>query len=560
MKICGELKKYERLEFQFESRITHIKILRPCKTYDIAEAFTYQPIAVNYNNEGIEQISADGSEIFVCRYTPDFSGTAVIEAYNENGITEKTELEIADSNSFGYIEISKNDKKYFAYSNGNPFFPVGVNTAFPTAYSVPSGSEFGIEKAFEFIGLRQYERWFKKLSENGVNVARIWLGHEYFSPDTPEVYEFDSVQFSKIDRLISLAKKYKIKLKLTLEQFRFFDYEKNASPNSFEGDIFRKFSKRLFCKGHRCENMKEWLTNSVWRSAWLAKVKEFAKRYAGDTEIFAIELWNEMNTFGEWENVIEWNKTVLPEVRKMFPKNLVINSLGSLDCEAVQKMYSDFCWENCDFVQIHRYFDQGAEFCECGENPVTMIKTAFERVKTDKPLFIAETGAVNDCHSGTFRFYVNDNDGIILADTVYTPVFLKSCGTGNIWHWDERYIEAKNLYRMFRPISDLVFGVEFDKEDFTPLDFSNSSVSLLLLKGKSVALGYIRNKNHSWENVLRDLKEVSPVGSFEFNMSGAKSIKCFPVWQADKTEAKVSNETIRFENIGIGTLFKIHLI
>lgn len=77
---------------------------------------------------------------------------------------------------------------------------------------------------------------------------------------------------------------------MTLEQFRFFDYERVADSASYDDDIFRKFNKRLYDGNVRCESPEEWLTNERWRKAWLFKVKEFAKRYSGDTVIFAVEL------------------------------------------------------------------------------------------------------------------------------------------------------------------------------------------------------------------------------------------------------------------------------
>lgn len=157
-----------------------------------------------------------------------------------------------------------------------------------------------------------------------------------------------------------------------------------------------------------------------------------------------------------------------------------------------------------------------------------MLKGAFERVISDKPILIAETGAVNNCHSGPFKFYVNDDDGIIFADTVYTPVFCKSCGTGCIWHWDERYVESKNLYHLFRPISDLISGIEIDRENFEPVSIANENIVVLMLKSEKITLGYIRNANYNWENVLRDLLQVPPVAMFKLNIANIKNATHLP--------------------------------
>lgn len=560
MIINGELTKYSRITFDFDKPTDFIKIIRPDGKVDTVDTFIYQPITVSYDSEGIEKAKCSGTTQQKCRYTPNFSGSAKIKAYAGNNIIEETDLEIGESSNHGYIKISQNDKKYFTYTDGTPFFVIGINTAFPTSYGVSDGTEFGLSLSHKYVGLRQYERWFKKLSQNGVNVARVWLGHEYFTPDTENAFVFNYAQFSKIDMLFELAKKYHIKLKITLEQFRFFDYERVANSNSYGDDVFRKFNKKLYHDGKRCEDIDEWLSDNTWREAWLAKVNEFAKRYSGDTELFAVELWNEMNwlnVHGSYLDIYDWNRQILPQVQDMFPQHLVINSLGSLDSEYSNQMYDNFCWDKVPFAQIHRYLDQGAEYDDCHCSPIDMIGGAFEKFDTDKAVYIAETGAVNNCHSGPFKFYVNDDDGIIFADTVYTPLFMKSCGAGSIWHWDERYIEAKNLYGLFKPLCNLVSNVEFDKESFEPLSFSDKNVKVLLLKGKTLTLGYIRNTDYNWENVLRDLKNVPPVDAFKINLSNVENIELIPIWSNDRTTVTFDSESMTFKNIAIGTFFKI---
>ena len=232
-----EARKYERIDFKVWEDVEFVKIIRPDGDVDTVYPFKHQPIKISYDEEGMENIESIGEEEFYCRYTPDFIGEATVEFYGTK--VNSTLLIVQQSENHGYVEVGKKDTKYFSYSDGTPFFSVGINTAFPSVHISSDGREFGRSKVFKYIGLKQYERWFKKLSENGCNVARVWLGHEYFNPDKEQAYEFDYKQFSKIDKLLELAKKYSIKLKLTLEQFRFFDYERVADAASYDDDIFR---------------------------------------------------------------------------------------------------------------------------------------------------------------------------------------------------------------------------------------------------------------------------------------------------------------------------------
>ncbi len=560
MTIQGDLEKYSRLTFVFDIPTDCIKVIRPDRKVDIVNSFIYQPISLTYDSEGTEQAEKNGKTQYQCRYTPDFCGSAKIQVYSNDILTEELDIRIAESTRHGYVTISSNDQKYFSYTDGTPFFVIGINTAFPSCYGLSDGTEFGLSSSHKYIGLRQYERWFKKLSQNGCNVARVWLGHEYFTPDTAKTYNFDYSQFTKIDMLFDLAKKYHIKLKITLEQFRFFDYNKTADSDSYSDDVFRKFNKKLYDGKKRCMNIDEWLSDSRWQSAWLAKINEFAKRYSGDTELFAVELWNEMSSLAannNYKNICEWNRQMLPEIQKLFPMHLVVNSLGSLGSDYAYQKYKDFCWSNASFVQIHRYLDQGAQYEDCHHSPIEMIKGAFERVNAKKPVYIAETGAVNNCHSGPFKYYVNDDDGIIFADVVYTPVFCKSCGTGSIWHWDDRYVEAKNLYKLFKPIRSLTSEIKFDKEDFKPFTITDKNITVLLLEGKTVTIGYIRNNDYNWENVLRDLKTIVPINTFKLDIDNIEKLELYPIWDNDKTRVSFSDKSVVFKNIAIGTLFKI---
>ena len=487
-----EVKKYDRIEFTQLCNDEELIIKRPDGQIDKVCPFIYQPIRFEYDCHGYESIHADGEEELRARYTPELCGE-----YTVNGES----FFVTDSENKGYISVGKKDSRYFVYSDGTSFFPIGINMAFPTSYLLSSGSEFKKSNNTVYLGLRQYRRWFDKCAENGVNMVRLWIGHMYFTPDTEEVYKLDYKKLSLLDKIVDMARKRNIKLKLTLEQFRVFKYddEKVDLP---------AFYKKLYHDGESCADYREWLENEKWQKPWLYKINELSKRYNGDTTIFTIELWNEMNCFGD---VSEWNKNKLPEVKKLFSKHLVTNSYGSLDCESVKELYRNFCWEETNFIQIHRYIDQGAPYEICSY-PVEMMKDAISYfMENNKPVLVAETGAVDDRHSGPFRFYSTDDRGIIFADTVYSPVFFGSCGIGNIWHWDSRYIESKNLYKMYAPIEKVFKNIDFQKEEFEIKDFSCNAAYILALYGKNVQIFYVRNKKDTWQNVLRDLNEPEAI-------------------------------------------------
>lgn len=549
---------YDRMEFKVNSNITSVKFVYEDGIVETSYSFDNQPISVKYDWEGIEHIEKNGEVQKCVRYTPIKPGKLEVQMHDGERIVDSLIIDVFPSENHGYIKVSENDKRYFEYSDGSSFVPIGINMVYPTTYMVSDGSEFGQTTKISYIGLNQYRSWFKKASENGVNVARVWLGHEYFSPDTENAYEYDLIQFSKIDRIVELAKEYNIYLKLTFDNFRQFNYNNGPEGGGYGAFIFKLFNKRLYLNNERCENMEDWLTYEKYADIWLSKINELAKRYSGDVCIYTVEIWNEMNTVSApFEKILKWNKTYLPKVKALFPHNMLTNSLGSLATEWEKKHYIDFCWDMTDFEQMHRYLDQGASFEVCGENPIEFISDGLSMLKDGKqPIIVSETGAVDMNHSGPFKYYSADDDGLIFADCVYTPFFCESAGCGQIWHWDSRYVEAKSLYKMFKPFKTLTEDIDVVSENFVAKDLSNDKAYILLLESDNNVLGYIRNKTSDWSKLLRDIKEVEDISELSIAIEGLKELKLIKIWD-DNAEAEHNEDNIVLKNIHHGVMFKV---
>lgn len=538
-----QIKLYGKFEYKSEHSIT---LVSPSGKVTILEPFEYQPIEFYYDDEGGERVTAVQSPYKLVRFFPDELGV-----YSFDG----GEFECVESDLHGYVEVSKKDPRYFAYSDSTSFCPIGINLAFITPYSKSNGDEFGCS-GFKYLGMRQYESWFRECSKNGVNIVRIWIGHEYFSPDTEEAGVLDNIKLSKIEYLVELSKKYDIKLKLTLEQFRFFDYEIVADSDSYSDDVFRKFNKRLYIGDRCCKSAAEWLRDDVWREKWLYKVKELAKRFSGDPTVFGIELWNEMNCL-PWNEMLEWNRYMLPKVKELFKRHLVMNSLGSFDCDGVYELYKNFVWELSDIKQVHRYLDQGSGYEICHDDTIALIRDAVVRLaEPNKPFIVAETGAVNNCHSGPFRYYNADHNGMIFCDLIYTPIFCCAAGCGHIWHWDGRYVESKNLYKYFKPIEILSRGIEFDREEFRSFVYEDDEFILLILRGKNSVLGYLRNKSYNWKNILRDLKDESIISKKVIYIPLYEQLEVINIWDDETAELSTEHDMLFVNNLKYGVLFK----
>ena len=111
------------------------------------------------------------------------------------------------------------------------------------------------------------------------------------------------------------------------------------------------------------------------------------------------------------------------------------------------------------------------------------------------------------------------------------------------------------LYRFFKPLSDLVRGVEFDREGFDPVDLSTDKAYILALKGRRTTLVFVRNKSDNWMNTLRDMNEPSPI-DVEIDCVG-NTVKLYNIWDEEKAEYSVEKGKLYAKGLRYGVMFKM---
>ena len=111
-----------------------------------------------------------------------------------------------------YVRISPRDTRYFELSDGTRYVPIGLNLAVS-----PTGVKLGVSRVGE---LADYDRWFRRLAENGGNYARVWLSSATFDVEHVASGQYDAQRAERIDQLLALARRYGIRLKLCMEHFR----------------------------------------------------------------------------------------------------------------------------------------------------------------------------------------------------------------------------------------------------------------------------------------------------------------------------------------------------
>ena len=395
-----------------------------------------------------------------------------------------------------FVRVSPRDNRYFELSDGKPYIPIGLNMI------APPGRD-------EKQALAQMEDWMSKLSANGGNYIRLWLSNPFFDIEHTQSGVYDEEKAKRIDAVLALARKYNIRVKMTLEHFRHL----GDGKQTWAGKPIYQVSR-----GGPAKDIVDFFANPASREQFQRKLDWYAKRYGDDPTIFAWELWNEFNAVqGMWNPeqwregglALDWTRVMLDALHQRFPKNLCVQSLGSFDDARSTEMYRTFCLiPKNDIAQVHRYLDLGAKLEVC-HGPVDLL--AADAVQTllsfncGKPVVLAESGAVEPSHSGPFKLYEQDKKGIILHDILFAPFFTGAAGAGQCWHWDS-YVAKNDLWQQFRGFAQAVKGIDPPAERFRPIRIEHPRLRIYVLAGQHTLIAWCRDSQNTWKTELAEGK------------------------------------------------------
>ena len=378
-----------------------------------------------------------------------------------------------------FVQVSARDPRYFCLSDGQPYIPVGCNIA-------AMGS------------VADMEHYLGEMHRHGANFGRVWLNTGLFEIET-RYGEVDSAKLVRIDRLLELADRYGIKIKFCIESFRHIrpgvnKWDTKASYHTSNGGPFA--------------DADDYITSPRGEEEFLRRVRIFRERYGDHPAVFGWELWNEMNAVETPEEHLRaWNVRMLPRVKEIFPKNLVMQSLGSLDRESSFPIYEFINrLPSNEVAQVHRYIDEGAELAVCGAPVDSMASDAIAVLRgygLRKPMLLAESGAVKPVHTGPHPIYKVDTMGSVLHDVLFAPFFSGAAGPGHLWHWDHHIDKQHTWFQMGR-FARAVEGVAPLREGFEPVRRDTAGLRVYVLRGEHTLLAWCRDTVSTWRHELSE--------------------------------------------------------
>lgn len=426
----------------------------------------------------------------------------------------------ADAPTSACVRKSPRDPRYFELSDGRPYIPIGFNLVGAPA-----------EKDFESI--------LDTMAANKVNYCRVWLDQRPWQVERRAVGVYDEAAAKVLRRFLDLALARGIRVKLCTEYFRNILPERKLWSDNL---IYHK------ANGGPFESMPDFLTSAAGQALYRRKLAFYQAQIGDHPAVFAWELWNEMNAVrGEWP---QWTALMLPELHRLFPKNLCVQSLGSFDRNNARDAYRKLlALPDNDVAQVHRYLDQGAALEIC-HGPVDLLAVDAVRellaMNPGRPVILAETGAVKPSHSGVSDLYARDKDGTLLHDMLFAPFFAGAAGTGDPWWW-EQSIRRPNLWHHFARFAHAVEGIDPAAEHFEPLTVPHERLRVLALQGRTTLLAWCRDSKNDWRAELERGESPEQLAGLKLDLGGqlggmkVGAAKIYSPWTDQWSELEIKN-------------------
>ncbi len=161
-----------------------------------------------------------------------------------------------------------------------------------------------------------------------------------------------------------------------------------------------------------------------------------------------------------------------------------------------------------------------------------------------RPVILAESGAVEPSHTGPFKLYRADREGMLLHDILFAPFFAGAAGPGQIWHWDS-YVAANDLWRHYGRFSQAVKNLDPPAEGFEPVMLPNERLRVYALKGRRTLLVWCRDTRNTWESELKNGEKPETLKGMTVDLSSAlsgkspRSVRTYDPWADKWSDAKL---------------------
>jgi hypothetical protein len=470
-------------------------------------AFFYQNYERRVVNDG-ESLLPSGEPFWKLRFTPVMEGsyTIVLQVYSRSVLADSRRLTIEAkgySNNHGFVRLHGN---YLVCDDGSDLFLIGQNVCWYT----------GSRKTLD------YDVWFEKMAENGMNYARIWMAPWAFAVEwSDRAGRYDLKEAWRLDYVFKLAEEKGIYLMLCLVNHGQLKAGENWSGNPYNR-----------ARGGPLSSPEQFFTDPAAKDLFKKRLRYLVSRYAYSTHLLAWEFFNEVDLTDNYNpaNVASWHVEVASYLRSIDPYGHLITTSFAGPAEG------DPVWRTSvlDFTQTHLYGPGFRDLAQAVSNEIKRKLSAY-----GKPTLIGEFAA--DWRWFDSPLYYKDREGVEIHEGIWASCMSGSFGTAMLWWWDV-YVEPFNLYYHYAALRRFLTGVCFSRAGFTELDYrvvenekvnaSNTGFEVFGLRNGTFAMGWVKNKDYNWFNAVNNYT-LKTVGGVDVELPGFNAGSyLFEVWDA----------------------------
>ena len=400
-----------------------------------------------------------GKAFWAFRFTPELTGEYRLRLVVEDKSGKSPELlvspwktlSVQPSERKGYVRPSLRDQRYFEFSTGEFFFPIGINTH--------TNIDLRSEKQFKFghlpdRGTYDYDEYLAAMAQGGVNAVEIWMASWSFALEwsicRPFYYglgRYNLANAWRLDHVLNDAREKDIYVHLTLDNHgKLSDY----SDQEWDDNPFNIKNPFAFSNGGFLKTPEAFFSDPQAKKLNRQRNRYIAARWGAYTNIFGIEFWSEGNLVSNFKDIYyngvfaDWHRDAAGELKNMDQGRHMLTTHYSGSCLDQFKYPEVVEMPEFSYVAGDAYRDTRIHF-------VDQMRQQAALLVFNRPVLATEFGGtwaggkaeqvVGDIHSG-----------------LWSAFFKEQAGTPFLWWHD--FIHLNNHYRHYKGLSEYSKGLD----------------------------------------------------------------------------------------------------
>jgi hypothetical protein len=456
---------------------------------------------VPYLISGDQYIRA-GNPFWEVRFTPkrpgNFTCRLIVQTKTTKENTDSVALTVTENKWEGFVKTSAKFR-YFELESGGVFFPSGINLAHPPHNGTPL----------------DYDYFFKKMAENGMNFTRIWLTpqwgrHALALEWTDNQYPSQQGNLGlrkingeiafRLDDIMESAHKYGIYVMLCLLDERELEKGSHWKENPYNAEAGGVLSEPM-----------EFFSDQKAKDAFRNRLWYLIARYSAYPNLFAWEFWNEFDhhrLIPDWDahrkNVGNWHHEMSSYLKQNDPHNHMVST--SVVGSRTDKIIWDYA--EIDFVQAHSYV--GKDHLADRSHD---LYVSFKNDYPGKPFFIGEMGT-------DWRGFNKENNAEAtgLHNGLWATTMGGHSSTGMWWWWLET--DEADLWHEWKNLSVFLKGINWanSKSYFINTTHNSKIAGRYVVSGDSTWVWFY-NREYNWKN-KKENNQIPDAGPEQFKLTG----------------------------------------